>query len=184
MKVEARMEIIDKGQLMAMGTVTIDGILQIGGVKVLSLQGREKVLVALPRKKMPDGTWKSVIEIQDPAVREEIDAVVCREVYAAVKRWPYSKDIQADIRLCHPGGKVSAYATVRYKGIEITGVQVIDGQDGIQVRFPYDIVNGKAKSLIAPVGKNIQECFVHRIVESYQEARQLEAGREERGMSR
>lgn len=172
MEIKAEMQIVDKGTLFASGTVTLDGVLQIPGVKVLILhneEGNVKYLTSLPRKKMADGTWKEIISIKDPQIWKDIQAEVLRAARAAAVKYISIKsgEIQADVHLCRPGGRVTAYATVHYKGIDISGIQVIDDGKDIKVHFPYDVVNGKIESIISPIGREMRESFFAVIQDAY-----------------
>lgn len=185
MEIKAEMQITNKGTLFAIGTVTLDGVFQIPGVKVLILhdeEGNARKMIALPKKKMADGSYQDVIHIKDPQIWADIKTEVYNKVKEAVDDWIHLKDVEVDMHFCRPGGHVNAYATIHYKEIDISGIQIIEEGNQVRVLFPYDIVNGKMQSIIAPFGAEMRESFYNTILSAYKKQKDFKPEKE-RGKS-
>lgn len=68
MKVKYECKVIDKGNMKAVGTLTIDGV-RIYGVKIV--EGKNGLFVALPSYKGKDGAYHNQVGI-DESVYEKI----------------------------------------------------------------------------------------------------------------
>ena len=175
MEITADMRIINKRELFAVGTVTIDCIFRIPGVKVLILHdrdGKPQNIVSLPRKKMQDGSWKEVIKIKDPDVWETIKTEVLRSVHESLKKWAELNDIGVSVNMCSPGGRVNAYAEVTYQSVTVTGIQVMENKDRLKVVYPYNIENGAIKSLVELFSADVREQFTNAILKEYEKMKE------------
>ena len=71
---DIRMRHLDGGKLKAAASVTFDNELVIHDVKVI--EGQDKVFLAMPSKKLADGTYMDIVHPINKETREKIEEAV------------------------------------------------------------------------------------------------------------
>lgn len=63
-----------EGKLRALVSITLDDAIAIHDIKVI--QGNEKIFVAMPSKKLEDGTYKDIVHPISTDARQELEQAV------------------------------------------------------------------------------------------------------------
>lgn len=175
MKIEADMKVLTKGNLVAVGSVTLDDMIRITNVKVVNFgikDGKEDWKVLMPRKKKLEG-WTNIINITDPEVLREITEAV----YAAIRE-DLARDIgkQPEIEtevVVYQKNEMLGYAKLIYEGtIEIQGIQIRKGTDAQhpKILFPFTVEDNRIDNLVEPLTAGIRQKLKESVTEAYLEA--------------
>lgn len=175
MKIEADMKVVTKGNLVAVGSITLDEIIRISNVKVVNFgfqDGREDWKVLMPRKKKLD-SWTNIINITDPEVLRE----VTEAVYTAIRK-DLLRDIgkQPEIKtevVVYQKNEILGYAKVTYGGaVEIQGIQIRKGADAQhpKILFPFTVEDNRIDNLVEPMTAGIRQKLKESVTEVYFEA--------------
>lgn len=70
-------KIIEEGKMKAVVSVVLDNKLVIHDIKVIKTE--EKIFIAMPNKKMPDGTFKDVVHPLESTFRKELETRILEE---------------------------------------------------------------------------------------------------------
>jgi len=73
-----RMKIKESNGMKALCTVVVGGILAINDIRVVENKS-QKLIIAMPSKKMPDGTFKDICNPVNGAVRKAIQDAILAE---------------------------------------------------------------------------------------------------------
>lgn len=138
MDVEARMDLIMKDSLVAVGDVEIDRLITIHQVKVLALDPERKDWkIYLPRRQGKDG-WVNAISLDDKSLMKQIQEAVFADIH---KRSVGSvlDDIQVTARPYQDRYNSSflGYADISYKNVlKIPNVKVFQAGDTVRLGWP------------------------------------------------
>ena len=75
-------KILTEGRLRAVVSVTFENFLAVHDIKVV--QGDDRLFVAMPSKRMPDGEYKDIAHPISSATREMIQSAVLKEYQAVL----------------------------------------------------------------------------------------------------
>lgn len=75
----------DDSKLKAVASITIDGCFVIHEIRII--EGNKGFFVAMPSKKMQDGTFKDIVHPINPETREDLDKRILAE-YEKAKNNP------------------------------------------------------------------------------------------------
>ncbi|MDP4108859.1 MAG: septation regulator SpoVG [Bacillota bacterium] len=73
----------DDAKLKAIVSVTFDDALAVHDIKIIA--GQDKFFLAMPSKKMPDGTYRDIVHPINAGMREEIEQAVIERYKASVQ---------------------------------------------------------------------------------------------------
>lgn len=172
MDIQANMRLVDKGSVVAVGEVLIDGLFAIRPVKVLGLDAERKDWkVYLPQKKQADGKWTPVLEV-DKKVFEKIKIAVMdslKEVMGVPDL--YKEDVQVDIRpyADKAGTGFLGYADVTYEGIKIKDIQMFRNGADFRVNLPGMTVNNEKAYLVQPTSVFVKNNITKLVQAAYDE---------------
>ena len=71
---EVKVTLVDDPKLKAFATITIDDDFVIRGLKII--EGRSGVFVAMPARKLADGTWQDIAHPINVETREQLERAV------------------------------------------------------------------------------------------------------------
>lgn len=71
-----------EGKMKAVVSVTFDGALVIHDIKVI--EGQDRLFIAMPSRKMPDGTFKDIAHPIKAEVREELQSAILKKYEEAL----------------------------------------------------------------------------------------------------
>lgn len=186
MKIEANMRIINKQNLVAVGSVTLDEVITIHSVKLLDMttdeekkQGKENWMISMPRRKGAE-MWSSVAVLRDPKIKEQVE----QAVYDAVRKnltCDLDFEPQIDVQVIpYRNGTLVGYANVLYeKAVELRSIQIhqIDGK--LQVKLPYNLYDDKFQILLQVNTERMKDRIQQKVEEAYQEKVQQRAPKEQ-----
>lgn len=66
----------DSGRLRALVSVTFDDIFAVHDIKVID--GQDRLFLAMPSRRMPDGKFRDIVHPIGPALRAELEERVLR----------------------------------------------------------------------------------------------------------
>ena len=120
----AEMKIVNKGNLIAIGDVTLDRVIKIKKVKVLSLKdknGDELILIELPRQKITkEGKtiWHSICRTLTSESRKNLEKAVMDSLKTELAKDLFvDPEIIVHIQVVRNKGNLKAYAKIEYDGI-------------------------------------------------------------------
>lgn len=70
------------GKMKAIVSVTFDDAIAVHDIKVI--EGTEKLFVAMPSRKTPEGEFKDIVHPINAQARQEIEAAILEKYYQAV----------------------------------------------------------------------------------------------------
>lgn len=71
---EVKVTLVDDPKLKAFATITIDDDFVVRGLKII--EGRSGVFVAMPARKLADGTWQDIAHPINAETREQLERAV------------------------------------------------------------------------------------------------------------
>lgn len=76
------------GRMRAIISITLDNELVIHDIKVI--EGNDRLFLAMPSRKLPDGTYRDIVHPILPAVRQEMETEILRryEAFTAEQEQP------------------------------------------------------------------------------------------------
>ena len=74
-----------EGKMKAIISVTFDDAIVIHDIKVI--EGNEKLFVAMPSRKTPEGEYKDIAHPINAQVRRELEEAILEKYYAAVQEF-------------------------------------------------------------------------------------------------
>jgi stage V sporulation protein G len=77
-----KLSLVDDPSLKAVIAITLDDCFVVKGIKVI--QGEQGLFVAMPSRKLPDGTYQDVAFPTVPELRDEIRTLVLERYEAAL----------------------------------------------------------------------------------------------------
>lgn len=179
MKIDSNMKIINKNGLIAIGSITLDDIITIQDVKVLDRateeerkQGKENWMISMPRRKGKEG-WNGVVFLRNPDIKEKIE----EKVYDGIR-----KNLMCDLGLepkldvqitLYSKDTLAGYANILYENaVEIRGIQIHKTEEGIKLKLPYNLSDGKFQGLIQINTEQIADLIHGKVEEAYNRAEQ------------
>jgi Uncharacterized protein, involved in the regulation of septum location len=143
MEIKAKMKPISEGNLLAAGEITIDDVITIKGVKAIKIKDGTDFFVSMPQLKTATG-YKTIatVKAHEEKLRKAVWEAIVQEVYYT----PLNLDFEITI---HPvnNGNMLAAVVVNYEGyVNIEGIRVMQGKNGIYVSFPQDKFEHKGKT--------------------------------------
>lgn len=75
-----------EGKMKAVVSVTFDSALVIHDIKVI--EGQDRLFIAMPSRKMPDGTFKDIAHPIKAEVREELQNAILKKYEEALLEEP------------------------------------------------------------------------------------------------
>jgi stage V sporulation protein G len=78
----SKLSLVDDPSLKAVIAITFDDCFVVKGIKVI--QGEQGLFVAMPSRKLPDGTYQDVAFPTVPELRDEIRTLVLERYEAAL----------------------------------------------------------------------------------------------------
>lgn len=171
MEIEARMRLINKGSLVAVGDVVIDNMITLHQVKVLSINhkgsGENKVMVSLPRRQTQNG-WKNMVGFIKPELKKVIEDAVLQEVWKEAKRPLPQCDWEISVHLYEGKNGLKGYAAIVNPGVlEITGIQIRESDGELKVVYPYALSGKQVLPLLDPADITSKERIEKEIIETY-----------------
>lgn len=138
MDVEARMNLVMKDSLVAVGDVEIDHLITIHQVKVLALDPERKDWkIYLPRRQGTDG-WVNAVSLDDKSLMKQIQEAVFSDIRD--RNFGFSRDsIQVTARPCQDRYNSSflGYADLCYKNVlHIPNVKVFQADGTVRLGWP------------------------------------------------
>lgn len=171
MDIEAKMQIVNRKDLIAVGDVTLDNKITLHQVKVLKLG--EKTTVALPRRKTPEG-WKNIVTLLAPELKAEIEKNVLEAVWKEAKRSVPQLSWEVHVHLYEGKNGLKGYASILYPEIfELTGIQIKENGKKLQVVYPYGFIGTQMISLAGPTDLFSKDQLDWQILEKYQEEERI-----------
>lgn len=176
MEIQAAMKVIDRGNLVAIGEVTLDKVLTIYRIRVLRFtdeNGKEDWKVYLPKKKTKEG-WDSVLRLLDDTLKSQIENAVFESIH-----WELMRDVELNPQLevkvnLYTKDELLGFANVIYEGqLELHGIQIRKGKEGKGIRlvYPYHITpDGKAQRLLQPLQGKLQSQILEKVSVEYEKA--------------
>ncbi|MBD3237273.1 MAG: hypothetical protein GF330_11250 [Candidatus Eisenbacteria bacterium] len=76
-----KVSVVEDPSLKAVATITFDDCFVVKGIKVVL--GEQGLFVAMPSRKLPDGSYQDVAFPTTPPLREEIRSIVLQRYEAA-----------------------------------------------------------------------------------------------------
>jgi len=73
----------EDAKLKAIVSVTFDDALAVHDIKII--EGQDKYFLAMPSKKMPDGSYRDIVHPINVAMREEIEKAVIERYKASLE---------------------------------------------------------------------------------------------------
>lgn len=173
----AEMKIVNKGNLIAIGDVTLDRVIKIKKVKVLSLKnqnGDELILIELPRQKITkEGKtiWHSVCRTLTSQSRKNLEKAVMDSLKTELAKDLFvNPEIIVHVQAVRNKGNLKAYAKIEYDGIfEISDLRILQGSRGLFVAYPEELTDKGAVNLIYPETSLVRELINHKVLEAYNE---------------
>lgn len=177
MKIRAKMDLINKNGLVAVGDVYLDEVFVIHQVKMLSREredGKQFIVIELPRRKKQD-KWVDFIILQSSEIKKQIEEAVQQSIKEELLRsvpipqlqvaaYPLEKGIPLN------GYVLKGYATVVYENaIEFRNIRIME-KDGTEwVAYPGTEVKRAYQQLISPASLFLKESLEQDILEKYHE---------------
>ena len=173
----AEMKIVNKGNLIAIGDVTLDRVIKIKKVKVLSLKnqiGNEVILIELPRQKITkEGKtiWHSVCRTLTSQSRKNLEKAVMDSLKTELAKDLFvNPEIIVHVQAVRNKGNLKAYAKIEYDGIfEISDLRILQGSRGLFVAYPEEFTDKGSVNLIYPETSLVRELISHKVLEAYSE---------------
>ena len=75
-------KLLDTGRLRAVVSVTFDGVFAVHDIKVV--QGDQRLFIAMPSRREPDGTYRDVVHPINPEFRQMTEQAVLQRYKNAV----------------------------------------------------------------------------------------------------
>jgi stage V sporulation protein G len=66
----------DEGRLRALVSVTFDDVFAVHDIKIID--GQDRLFLAMPSRRMPDGRYRDIVHPIGPALREKLEKNVLR----------------------------------------------------------------------------------------------------------
>lgn len=179
MNIEANMKVVDKKGLIAVGSIVLDGIITIEDVKMLDLtseedkiQGKKNWILSMPRRKGADG-WFNTVVLRDPEIKKQIEVAVNEAIRKNLLRdLNLEPQIEVQIILCNKG-TLKGYANVLYeKAVEIRSIQIHGDEEGIYIKLPYNINEGRFQILVHVNTERMSSIIKNKVEEAYSKAMQ------------
>ncbi len=175
-RVKANMKVIGGDELLAVGSVTIDGFFTINNVHVRNIKkpdGEQTLAVLMPKKKCSDGHWESVFSISKELYKE-IDAAVTLDLASSLGRILDPDKIKVSVSP-YVNQDFLGYATVTYDNFfTVKDIRILkaDNANGIRLDFPYSYENGKSNPLFSMNDKFSRNQVTQLVSRAYQDALQ------------
>ena len=171
MKIRAEMNLIDKGNLVAVGDVFLNEQIVIHQVMLITMKdkktGVDKWVVVMPDKKKGD-TWDKVVYIKDRDVYKEIESAVIQSVEHALKKDMGEYRLDVSIRLFDKGD-TKAYATITFNdAVEIHGIRLYEREGELKVAYPYEKRDETYQNLAGPATLYVKSFMEEDIKEAYE----------------
>lgn len=172
---KAEMKLVDKGNLVAIGDVTLDEVIKIKQVKVISMirEGKEMMFVSLPKQKtVKEGkvVWNNVCKTLTPESRNRLEEAVMDSIKNELKK-DMKLQPEIDVKI-HPvnKGHLKAYAEIVYDGIfEIGSVKIVEGKNGLFVSYPSQAAEQGYNNLIYPDTEFTRSMLDNKVLDAYGE---------------
>lgn len=172
---KAEMKLVDKGNLVAIGDVTLDEVIKIKQVKVISMirEGKEMMFVSLPKQKtVKEGkvVWNNVCKTLTPESRNRLEEAVMDSIMNELKK-DMKLQPEIDVKI-HPvnRGHLKAYAEIVYDGIfEIGSVKIVEGKNGLFVSYPSQAAEQGYNNLIYPDTEFTRSMLDNKVLDAYGE---------------
>lgn len=166
------------GSLIAVGDVTLDNVMTIKQVKLMSLRqedGQMKNVVCLPRKKvMLDGeaVWKNIFDLS-PESRRDLELAVYDSVKREVSKGLFLVDerLKISVKVNPGGGNIKGKATLSYDGmVTISNIHIMQGKNGLFVSYPSSkSKTGEYAQLFQPINRYSGEMLGSAILNAYED---------------
>ncbi len=173
----------------AFASVALDDMVAIRGIRVI--EGDKGLFVSMPQsydKKADE--YRDIVSLFDNDIRKELNKAV-KEEYKRVDALPYDQrgydkpeagnmsglnisDIKLDIKVFNlkdPQGGTKAFAVANVDDlIEIRGIRVVDGENGLFATMPqsYDKKTGEYHDIAFPTNGDLRRELNRAVVEQYE----------------
>ncbi|MCC8043998.1 MAG: SpoVG family protein [Clostridiales bacterium] len=174
MDIQADMKILNRDDIMATGTVTIDGLITINEVIVRNIMrndGTKDCVVFLPRRKTGENEWKDVFEVSKE-VKKEIDAAVGSSIKEALHIGYEEPKVEASVTV-YLKNDLLGYATLNYENeITIRNIRIYKADNQYGIRLVYPSYKGekdeKWHNLVSVDGFLFDDVICQKVSEAYE----------------
>lgn len=176
--VQAEMHLLpsQENAVWAYGIVTIDRVLRfsIQVRRIKSKTGEEVSIMRYPRRKY-QGNWEDVV-IPDSELKDEIRKTVMQEIRTEIQKdlYPIPVEVVHLTRIKEPRDGICpilAVATVKLCGLQIKGITVKRGKDGLFCNMPQYRENdtGEYRDMVYGMTKAVRDQICQVVLACYQE---------------